>query len=391
MEDGALMHKFRDNLALIIITLFYFCSHCFSAVNVKIFHDDGITPYSGQSIMVGTDLIVVVNSDQTQPWSGGLFLEGEKRGLASLTGRNYDPNTEDWAGSHLIAAGPGALVQSYKDSAIWGFDLFTDTSPAPTDWFVLDYKAIDVGDPNMGFYDYSVSWEVPGSYLDFKHVATRDFNMDKKVDIKDFSILQKHWLSNQCVTPQWCESTDINRDGIVNVDDLLLFETFWLFGAGGANSNQGPPDVTYSLVDNVGANEITMNVGSTVTLYVDMQTDPNVGTNSFHLDVVSNNYNLGSIDNTAIDPNSPPGPGTARILAQPRTSTFDYWGPSTISTGGLEFLAINTNLTNTMNDGNIASFEYTANQVGDVELSIISSNYFLVEKLNKIIIHQVVP
>ncbi len=66
---------------------------------------DGITPFNGREIMVGTRLTFIVSSDQSVYWSGGLFINGQDRALGMLSARGGDPNTGDWSGSHYEEAG----------------------------------------------------------------------------------------------------------------------------------------------------------------------------------------------------------------------------------------------------------------------------------------------
>jgi len=148
----------------------------------------------------------------------------------------------------------------------------------------------------------------------------------------------------------------------------------------------------YSIVDVYDSNEITMNVGDTVTLYVNLTTYGDNEIQIFLIEVNISDPNLGSIDNTAYDPNNPPGPGTARILASPRTSGFDYWGPGLKQQEGIELLGVN--IDGPISDGHLASFEFTCDGEGDVTLDLIdwmSDGGPVYPTLKSMTIHQVDP
>ena len=95
--------------------------------------------------------------------------------------------------------------------------------------------------------------------------------------------------------------------------------------------------------------------------------------------------NLGWIDNTEYDPNNP---GTAEILAWPRDTFFDYYGPGYTQPEGIQFCA--ASFAGPMEDGNLASFIYTATEPGYVILTLV--NYDTVPAtLEEMIIRQVDP
>ncbi len=212
-------------------------------ITVNVYEADGVTPFADRDIMVGTKLTITVSSDDDGYWSGGLFITGQDRALAELTARGWDPDTQDWMSSRYDTAGENALVWDYYDSLMWGFDLYTDSNAVAGDWFVIDYTAMEIGDPNVGFYDYNVSWDDAISLICFSHIPTRDFNEDKIVNLVDYDLLASHWLATDCSDPCWCGQTDINTDGNVNFADLILFTEYWLWTA---------PD--WVLVDNFSEN-----------------------------------------------------------------------------------------------------------------------------------------
>lgn len=55
-----------------------------------------------------------------------------------------------------------------------------------------------------------------------------DFNGDGHVDLLDYAQLSRYWLHLDCREPNWCDDADLNRDGYVNYEDLILFHSVWV-------------------------------------------------------------------------------------------------------------------------------------------------------------------
>jgi hypothetical protein len=133
--------------------------------------------------------------------------------------------------------------------------------------------------------------------------------------------------------------------------------------------------------------EITLTVGDSITLYIDKLSIAGEIVSFIDLEAQISDPNLGWIDNTPIDPNNPPGTGTARILAAPRDSFFDYWGPGLQQPEGVEVFA--ASIFSPISDGAMASFMYTATAQGDVQLYL--ADYVSHSRLERILIHQIAP
>ncbi len=370
-------------------------------VTLKVYEADAVTPFDcNDNIMVGTRLTLIVSSDSNDYWSGGLFIAGEDRALGTLAGRSYDPNTRDWTDSHYEAAGDLAKVTAWKDSSIWGFDLYSfypvysvdgnseDSSTVPGDWFIIDYYADEVGDCNVGFYDYSISWDDPNYDITFSHIPTRDLNSDEVVNFGDFAIFASQWNTTDCNDPNWCAGADLNRDADVDYNDLGLFVEFWLWPTSPNFPNEPnepnyleDPNIIYSIVDANGNSEITIDVNESITLYVTMETN-DVDVFIFNVEVDISETNLGSIDNTE-HPN-----GTAQILATPRDPFFDYWGPGMAQEEGVGLAAASFTA---ISNGNLASFVFTCEGYGDVTLTLINWIETISPTLESITIHQIDP
>jgi hypothetical protein len=204
---------------------------CLSDGNTPLELADPCIPFVYRDVMVGTRLTIIVWSDSNEPWGidgGCLAIEGQYLDYGILSARGPKVG-EDWTGSYLPAAGNEAVVYHWQESGIDAFDLYTgSTGVEAGNWFIIDYNSISVGDCDVGFYDYNISWDVPVHYLSFSHVRTRDFNNDTKVDFRDFAVLASYWQVTDCNDPGWCQGTDLDIDGDVDSNDLMLFVEYWL-------------------------------------------------------------------------------------------------------------------------------------------------------------------
>jgi hypothetical protein len=226
-------------IVCLLTFLFFEANIVLGDVSLSVYEADGTTPFDGRNIIVGTELTIIISSDSGDYWSGGVFLAGDNRGLGVLSARGWDPNTLDWAGSRTEAAGAMATVWEYRDSWLWGCDLYTDSYGVEAgDWFILDYEATAVGDPNFGFYDYSQSWEEPISTVTLSQFPSPDFDDSGIVNLADFSHFSLYWLENDCEETSWCYGADLNTDTVIDMQDLWIFSVYWLWGATDPNSQQ---------------------------------------------------------------------------------------------------------------------------------------------------------
>ena len=222
------------------VLFFSIASVAIGEVSIRVCEADGNTsleladaniPFVYRDIMVGTQLTIIVSSDANKEWDGGALVitEGD-RNYGLLSARDYNEITHDWEGSRFEAAGDTACVWDWEEPelGIAGFEFYGDDSAVAGDWFIIDYNAIEIGDCNVDFYDYEEDWFTPIYYLSFSHVRTRDFNKDTKVDFTDFAVFGSYWQVADCNGPNWCEGTDLDTDGNVDSNDLMLFVDYWL-------------------------------------------------------------------------------------------------------------------------------------------------------------------
>ena len=203
---------------------------CLADSNTPLELADPNIPFVYRDIMVGTKLTIIIDSNNSEHWSGGLFIAGADKDCGVLSGRDYNDTTLDWEGSRFEAAGDSARVYDWEDGMLTGFDLYGHSSAVEGDWFIIDYTAIIVGSCNVGFYDYGRpgGMDFPVFELVFSHVRTRDFNSDAIVDFADFAVLASHWQEAGCSDPNWCEGADLDTDGNIDCNDLTLFVDYWL-------------------------------------------------------------------------------------------------------------------------------------------------------------------
>jgi len=50
------------------------------------------------------------------------------------------------------------------------------------------------------------------------------------IDFIDYSIFASHWMESSCAMPDWCEGTDFDQNGRVDLFDLSTFAEYWLSG-----------------------------------------------------------------------------------------------------------------------------------------------------------------
>jgi hypothetical protein len=194
---------------------------------------DANYPMVYRDIMVGTRLVIVVSSDTVEAWSGGLGLSWDDANEVILSARGFDPESWNYEGSCLEAAGSDAMVSDSVDDHGFGFWYNNDPWTAiPGAWFAFDYHADQVGLVDLSVYhltDNPDSSAVPIETLSFTHVASRDLDGDGIVNFKDFASLAGLWQTP--VVPDTGRSDaafDLDADGRIDAGDLARFAEYWL-------------------------------------------------------------------------------------------------------------------------------------------------------------------
>jgi hypothetical protein len=194
---------------------------------------DANHPTVYRDIMVGTHLVIVVSSDAVEAWSGALRFSWDDANDATLGARGFDPESWNYEGSCLEAAGSKATVWESMTSAGLGFEYNNHAADAtPGNWFVFDYRADQVGLVDLNVYhltDSNDSYDVPIETLSFTHVASRDFAADGIVNFDDLALLARGWRSP--VAPDAnnpAARLDLDADGRTGIGDLALFAEYWL-------------------------------------------------------------------------------------------------------------------------------------------------------------------
>ena len=198
-------------------------------------------------IMVGTELSIVISSDTIEEDKMmSLYIEDNSRNYGTLFARG--PEELYYPDSIYDAAGKSSTAGIYSAEYYWqeedkevkGFDLFTGGWDVNTgDWFIIDYNAIEIGDCNVDFYwweygstpDHGLIYELQFTHIptrDFRDYTRADFDKSDQVDFGDFSLLASHWQDNNCISPGWCDGTDLDTTGKVDANDLMLFTQSWL-------------------------------------------------------------------------------------------------------------------------------------------------------------------
>jgi hypothetical protein len=210
-----------------------------AGVSVSVYQPDGHTPLGPvepnlirvyPDIMVGTRLVLVVNSDTAGYWFGGLLLTWNNWVVGNLSARGENSGWPEFSyeESVLPAAGTAALVQDCIEPSLVGVDLTAWFDGVAGDWFVIDYRAEQIGLCYVGVYDYDFSLDVPFETLLFSHVPSRDFSADTLVNFMDFALLASWWAQEAPDDLPAASSFDLDADGSVGITDVALFSEFWL-------------------------------------------------------------------------------------------------------------------------------------------------------------------
>jgi hypothetical protein len=124
------------------------------------------------------------------------------------------------------------VIGSYSDgierniaSSGCGTEYILDSTGIVTVSSTGEIHAIQSGQAILTIQNGSFSKQITLRVLPPDNLA--DFNHDGLVTITDFEILANSWQISPC-TDTLCQSADLDKSGIVDLDDLVLFADQWL-------------------------------------------------------------------------------------------------------------------------------------------------------------------
>jgi hypothetical protein len=85
-------------------------------------------------------------------------------------------------------------------------------------------KVIKLTDPNTSDISNNVF-----TIFECQNPIDGDLNSDCYVNYPDYNIISKNWMRSDCTeTNEWCDGSDTYQDGVVDIQDLMLFVEHWL-------------------------------------------------------------------------------------------------------------------------------------------------------------------
>jgi len=68
------------------------------------------------------------------------------------------------------------------------------------------------------------------NFVDYWLWCRADLDLDGAVNFSDYAIFAYNWMDDTCCDPNWCEVTDFDHSGSVDMLDLATFVRYWLEG-----------------------------------------------------------------------------------------------------------------------------------------------------------------
>jgi hypothetical protein len=56
-----------------------------------------------------------------------------------------------------------------------------------------------------------------------------DTNIDGVTNFVDYSFLAKNWPHDSCLAPRWCDNSDLDWNGLIDITDLIILAENWLW------------------------------------------------------------------------------------------------------------------------------------------------------------------
>jgi hypothetical protein len=205
----------------------------------------------GDGIYVGTSeeyerpsqLSVSHSTIENYPGELAIFLE-----LGVPDPNVYQINAED----PLFVTLPEGPV--YDDSINYYLD--QQDSPSVDAGSRMAFEAVSPSKPDSPLSDYTTSIfnAKDGGLVDqgyhyklsvARGCATKDFVLSGQIDLEDWAVFAEEWLTLEACSElnNWCNGADINKNYVVDIDDLVEFVPCWL------DYDNAPPKPDPSLWD----------------------------------------------------------------------------------------------------------------------------------------------
>ena len=120
-----------------------------------------------------------------------------------------------------------AYVANWTDSRQWNKEGNQQSSPKPLlarhKYYIEALQKEGGGGDNI-----AVAWQGPGitqQVIDGAYLSPWLYNF------KDYAVFAPQWRKTNCSRSNaWCSGADRDRDGNVQIDDLMIFAEWWLYG-----------------------------------------------------------------------------------------------------------------------------------------------------------------
>ncbi len=140
---------------------------------------------------------------------------------------SYDCVNRNYLDPNRCFTDPNRTICTNKRAWSWHvtqFDYFADATAEILDgWPGLVESDCEGFGSQIGFWAYTVVEELGVNPAHWK----RDFKGDSTVNFVDNAYMGNNWFSN-CSSPGWCGGTDLDHNGEVDYDDLMIFAEAWL-------------------------------------------------------------------------------------------------------------------------------------------------------------------
>jgi hypothetical protein len=211
---------------------------------------DPNVPYVYPEMMAGTELTLVLESDRSGLWKGGLIAIAESYwNQGQLFARDFNEVLNNYEGSVTDLAGTRAKVSHYWgptegiEGEALGFSLRGDFKAVAGPWFIIDCNTYASGDCLVTMFDTDVSQSEVAFNMLFPLVPSRDYDKDHVVTFADFALFANQWREPPPTDPnQPTSPMDLDSDGVVGASDMTQFSHYWLARTRGLTESGSDPN-----------------------------------------------------------------------------------------------------------------------------------------------------